>query len=280
MADSIRILHISDTHWANEPIAPLIDPHSRFDQLCDWIASWSDPIDFIVHTGDWVHRGHLTEDQGVSTKTAWNRLSKLGIPVLSAVGNHDHRIALSECVHSSVPKNWQFHRIDSQPGRLAYWFSPNKKSIADEAFLVLDARGPLDIDPRGNLCSEQLQAVEKLLVDSNRRWTIFLHYPPIPLDCNWIDQTMLIENGGQLHSLLASQPAKIRGVFFGHIHRPVCCIHQSILYASTGSTTMHFPNLPGDAKAVMQSDPIAFANYICINHNGALVKTQWTMLSQ
>jgi len=53
---------------------------------------------------------------------------------------------------------------------------------------------------------------------------------------------------------------------------------QSVLYASTGSAAMHFPNLPGDAQALMQSDPIAFANYISISQLGALVKTQWTML--
>lgn len=280
MADAIRILQLGDTHWACDPINQQIDPQARFEELCNWIAKLTDPIDFIFHTGDWVHRGQLPSDSGRSTQIAWGRLAQLGIPVLTAVGNHDHRQALRECLSNSLPHGWLLNRIDSQPERLAYWFSLEKKSLSLESFLVLDARGPQEIDPRGNLCSKQLAAVEELLADPLRSWTIFLHYPPIPLDCTWIDQTMLIENGEQLHSILVRHASKIRGVFFGHVHRPLCCLKQSILYASTGSGTMHFPNLPGDTQAVMQSDPIAFANYIRIDHNGALVKTQWTMLSK
>ncbi|MFM8402865.1 MAG: hypothetical protein ACKOAH_33975, partial [Pirellula sp.] len=79
--------------------------------------------------------------------------------------------------------------------------------------------------------------------------------------------------------LFAKNAHRIRGVFFGHIHRPLCCIKDSVLYASTGSAAMHFPNMPADNKAFAQSDPIAFANYITIRQSGTLVKTQWTMLS-
>jgi hypothetical protein len=42
---------------------------------------------------------------------------------------------------------------------------------------------------------------------------------------------------------------------------------------------MHFPNMPGDPQAIVQSDPLAFANYICIRDGMTLVKTQWTILS-
>jgi 3',5'-cyclic AMP phosphodiesterase CpdA len=275
MTVPIRILQIGDTHWAREPIAPGIDSLARFDSLCDWISSIKDPIDFIMHTGDWVHRGQLANDSGHSTRCAWRRLSRLGIPILTAVGNHDHRHALRECLTESLPKDWKLHALDSDLERLAYWFT-----LANESFLVLDARASQQIDPRGEICPRQLAALEELLADTSRTWTVFMHYPPINLDCDWIDRTMLIENGEHLHALLASHANRIRGVFFGHIHRPVCCMKQSVLYASTGSATMHFPNLPGDAQALMQSDPIAFANYISISQLGALVKTQWTMLSK
>lgn len=278
MSDSIHILQIGDTHWAKEPIAQGIDPQSRLDSLCNWINSLTAPIDFIVHTGDWVHRGHLAEDQGQTTRIAWERVSQLGIPILSAAGNHDNREALSQCLWRDFPTHWNLHRLDTAPQRLDYWFSINHPSLPQEAFLVLDARASQSIDPRGQFCQEQLAAVERLLSSSDKHWTVFLHYPPIPLDCDWIDQTMLIENGIQLHAILANHSSRIRGVFFGHVHRPVCCSKDSVFYASTGSSTVHFPNMPGDKQAVMQSDPIAFANYIRINPLGALVKTQWTML--
>jgi hypothetical protein len=90
---------------------------------------------------------------------------------------------------------------------------------------------------------------------------------------------MRIDNGHQLHELLALHSGRVRGVFFGHVHRPVCCLKDSILYASSGSSAMHFPNMPGDPQAIVQSDPLAFANYICIRDGMTLVKTQWTILS-
>lgn len=278
MQNPIRILHISDTHWASDPIRPDIDPKSRFDQLCDWIASLNQPIDAIIHSGDWVHRAQFSEDSGDSTRAAWNRLSQLGIPILTAVGNHDNRLALLECLQSSLPAHWNLDPVASQEPRLAYSISFTDQGRPDESIMVLDARDSQEIDPRGRLCMDQLTAVEKLLSNPHSNWTIFLHYPPIQLDCDWIDRTMLIENGKQLHQILTRNSSRIRGVFFGHIHRPICCHKDSILYASAGSSTMHFPNMPTDSQAIMQSDPIAFANYISISEGSTLVKTQWTMI--
>lgn len=274
MDRAIRFVHISDTHWASDAIAPGIDSKSRFDQLCDRIAAIPDPIDFIFHTGDWVHRGHLDGDTGYSTNQAWDRLQQLGLPVLTAVGNHDHRQRLSQRLRGSLPRDWQIHSVDCEEDRLAYWFE-----VRGEFFLVLDARASRQIDPRGELCARQLAAVRKLLADADRCWTIFLHYPPIELDCEWIDRTMRIENGHQFHELLALHSGRVRGVFFGHVHRPVSCLKDSILYVSSGSSAMHFPNMPGDPQAIMQSDPLALANYICIRDGMTLVKTQWTILS-
>jgi len=279
MAETIHILQLGDTHWATLPIASGIDSSARFDQVCKWIGSIREPIDWIVHTGDWVHQGHLATDSGDSTRTAWSQLSELGIPIATAVGNHDHRIALSECFFNAWPKGRKLYRLKPESDRLAYWFAIKADSDQGESILVLDARGSTQLDPQGEICDDQLTELEVLLADANRRWTIFLHYPPIELDCDWINRTMLIRNGSQLHALFAKNSQRIRGVFFGHIHRPLCCIKDGVLYASTGSAAMHFPNMPTDNKAFAQSDPIAFANYITISQSGTLVKTQWTMLS-
>lgn len=278
MNHPLRMLHIGDTHWASEPIAPGIDSQARLNQLCDWIASIHQPIDALIHTGDWVHRGQLDCDSGNSTRTAWNRLAQIGIPILTAVGNHDNRSVLTQCFQQNLPAHWTVHYIHSKHPRLAYWLTLNPQTSPHECVLVLDARDSQDIDPRGRLCDDQIIALEQLLSDPNRNWTIFLHYPPIPLECDWIDRTMLLENGTRLHAIFASYAKQIRGVFFGHIHRPICCVKDSVLYASTGSATMHFPNMPSDSAAIMQSDPVAFANYISISDSGTLVKTQWTML--
>jgi hypothetical protein len=145
MADTMHILQLGDTHWATSRIAPGIDSMARFEQVCRWIGSISDPIDWIVHTGDWVHRGHLATDSGESTRAAWNRLAEIGIPIVTAIGNHDHREALSQCFRKHWPDDRELHCIETQSDRLAYWFTNDTRSDRGESLLVLDTRGSTQI---------------------------------------------------------------------------------------------------------------------------------------
>ena len=274
----VRFLHISDTHWSKEQLAEGIDSAKRMTCLRDWIRSIRDPIDFIIHTGDWVHRGQVPGDDGESTRAAWGILQELEIPVLTTIGNHDNRRILVDCLFASVSRqlaygNIKLQAFDKIDERLAYHFQ-----VRDESFLVLDARDVLAIDPKGRLCERQLELVHKLMSETDRRWTLFLHYPPLPLDCDWIDRTMLIENGQALHECLLPYAHRIRGVFFGHVHRPTCTWRDGILYASAGAVGMHFPNMPSDEKAIMQSDPIAFANYVTLFENTVNLKQEWFLI--
>jgi 3',5'-cyclic AMP phosphodiesterase CpdA len=303
----IRFLQISDTHWSFDPITlPCgqlqIDTAKRFELLCRWIESLADPVDFIVHTGDWVHRGHVAGDSGESTRKVWDLAQRLGFPVLTAVGNHDHRSVLRECFEKSIAKLAANSSVrpsgemlasvaglaDGKPlglvggrdapdecERLCYRFT-----CKGEDFLVIDARDSQSIDPRGRIDSEQLIAIERYFANTTKACTLFLHYPPIRLDCHWIDRTMCVENGEELHSLLRKYRDRVRGVFFGHIHRPISAVVDGVMYASCGSSAMHFPNFPSQGDVEFESDPLAFANYVTIDGNSVLVKPQWVGTSQ
>jgi len=313
MASMVRFLQISDTHWSSEPLSlpsckQQIDTAKRFESLCAWIKSLRDPIDFIIHTGDWVHRGHVAGDSGESTRKIWDLAQQLGFPVFTAVGNHDHRSVLRECLvnsnaaHSGNGSNKSNGKMDTavlgladgKPleivggrnvldecahsvggDRLCYRFS-----CKDEDFLVLDARDSQSIDPRGRIDTDQMSAIESCFAYSTKMCTVFLHYPPIRLDCQWIDRTMCVENGEELHSLFRRYRDRIRGVFFGHIHRPISALVDGVLYASCGSSAMHFPNFPSQSDVEFEADPLAFANYVTIDGNSVLVKPQWVGTSQ
>jgi hypothetical protein len=86
---------------------------------------------------------------------------------------------------------------------------------------------------------------------------------------------MCVENGEELHSLLRKYRDRVRGVFFGHIHRPISAVVDGVMYASCGSSAMHFPNFPSQGDVEFESDPLAFANYVTIDGNSVLVKPQW-----
>lgn len=307
MASMVRFLQISDTHWSFDPLSlpscqQQIDTAKRFESLCKWIESLRDPIDFIVHTGDWVHRGHVAGDSGDSTRIVWELAQRLGFPVLTAVGNHDHRSVLRECLVNSIAQisgnasvtspdemgPTLFGISDGEPlellggadtsvedDRLCYRFS-----CKGQDFLVLDARDSQSIDPRGRLDTDQLSALERYFASSTNSCTVFLHYPPIELDCQWIDRTMCVENGGELHSLFRKYRDRVRGVFFGHIHRPISAMVDGVLYASCGSSAMHFPNFPSLSEVEFEADPLAFANYVTIGVKSVLIKPQWVETSR
>jgi 3',5'-cyclic AMP phosphodiesterase CpdA len=276
MRKNIHFLHLSDTHWAFEPIGEGIDSKNRYEALRNWIRNCNAPVDFIVHTGDLVHRGQIESDTGLSTRKAWELTQTLGLPLFPVTGNHDNRPALADCFWKNISS---FPNFNTQPllqnspassSKIAYYFS-----IHDEDFVVLDARDTQQIDPQGHLDPQQLDSLISLLQHGNRKLTLFMHYPPVVMDCEWIDRTMTIQNGMELHRNLVPFRDRIRAVFFGHIHRPTSTFVDGILYVSCGSSAMHFPNLPNDSSVEFQRDPVAFANYVTISENAVWIKPQW-----
>jgi len=272
---SLRILQISDTHLGAVPdfeIGPGIKPWERTTTLVDAIHRWmirdAIEVDFIIHTGDLVHRGHLSQDDGASTRRGLEMFRSLAKPMHWVVGNHDNRLALQQTLGSMPGES-----LTTRRDRWAYHFLHGKERV-----VLLDARGSLEYDPQGEISPDQFALFESLLRTTEEPISVFLHYPPITLGSEWIDRTMLVRNGPELHQLLAAHRSRVRGVFFGHVHRSTCTMKEGILYASCGSATMHFPNWPGSNSAVACNDPIAFVQYIQISDDGVVVKPQWKLL--
>lgn len=272
LAMSLNILQISDTHLGADPnfeIAPGIYPWQRSQAVVQamhrWIAEEGIPVDCIVHTGDLVHRGHVPSDDGESTRRALDLFRPLPRPIHWVVGNHDNRNALRNFV-GDMPG----YALTTQQDQWAYHVVLRGERIA-----ILDARGPREVDPQGVITPDQLVSLGRVLAATTEPISIFLHYPPIPLGCDWIDRTMLIRNGLELHDLLHAHRDRVRGVFFGHIHSPTCTLLDGIMYASCGSVAMHLPNWPCANNATVSCDPIAFAQYIQIGEESVSVKTQW-----
>lgn len=272
---TLYVLQISDTHLCDSPdaeIAPGVSPWPRVRALIARIREWIEkdqvPIDWIIHTGDLVHRGHLATSHETSTRLGLELFQSIPKPIGWVVGNHDHRPAIRKWVG-----NRPGHALTNEPDRWCYhWVDKGERIV------VLDARGPLDLDPQGELSQEQLDKFSSLLATTSEPVSVFMHYPPIPLGCDWIDRTMLVRNGAMLHEILKTHRERIRGVFFGHIHRPMSVLQDGILYAACGSSTMHFPTWPNASSALTTNDKVAFAQLIEIGPQGVRVKPQWLEL--
>jgi 3',5'-cyclic-AMP phosphodiesterase len=273
---SLNILQISDTHLGADPsfeIAPGNHPWLRSQAVAQavhrWISVEKIPVDFIVHTGDIVHRGHIPSDDGEGTRRSIALFQSLPRPIHWVIGNHDNRTAIRECLRP-MPGT----PLTADQDRWAYHFILRGERIA-----ILDARGPLEYDPQGEIADDQLASLSNLLAATLEPINIFLHYPPISMGCDWIDRTMLIRNGDLLHELLRPHRQRVRGVFFGHIHSPTFTLRDGIVYASCGSSAVHLPNWPTADAAIPSSEPVAIVQYIQITQDGVSIKPKWVFLS-
>jgi hypothetical protein len=59
---------------------------------------------------------------------------------------------------------------------------------------------------------------------------------------------MALQNGERLHAILLKAHARLRGVFFGHIHQNVDIYRDGILYSSVLSSWYQLHSYPGQEK--------------------------------
>jgi Icc protein len=242
-----RFAHISDTHFG-----PTAD-YARHgfaarpcaERLVDLLNDLDPPPDFVLHTGDVV-----TAPDPASYALAAATFARLRLPVYFATGNHDTAADIGRNMPMAARED-----LSGDPDLLTYAFN-----AGTHRFLVLDARGPDAIDPHGLLSEAQLSILDRELAAGDAPLTVFCHYPPLALGIPWIDETMLILNGGELHRRLVVVRDRLRGVFFGHIHQPLVFQRDGVLYASAPSAFAQLSGSPTDQVArVDAAAPPGFA---------------------
>jgi 3',5'-cyclic AMP phosphodiesterase CpdA len=161
--------------------------------------------------------------------------AKLKSPIYYVNGNHDSATAIQR--HLSMgPRT-----ILGDDDRLTYFFE-----ICGFRFLVLDAKGPPEIDPNGLLPDSQLDLLARESQEVGPPLIIFIHFPILPMNSIWMDTNMLLLNGPTVHRLLYPARNRIRAVFSGHVHQHMQMVKDGILYASVASTFSQFGAWPED----------------------------------
>lgn len=235
----VRFAHISDTHigpdreasrYAAQPAACLV-------RVLEAIAHLAAPVDFILHTGDVA-----ADPDPEAYRLVAEIFAPCAVPCYFVAGNHDDpslltqqlRMGPREMLQAGAP--WPTYTFE----------------CSGERFLVLGADAPPELEPHGRLGAAVLDVVDDVLRQPGS-WTVILHYPPLPLDCAWIDREMLLLDGEALHQRLLPYRERLRGVLFGHVHRTVSLTRDGILYASAGSTFSRFNIGPTDERMVFEA---------------------------
>lgn len=249
MQSPVYFVHISDTH-----IGPTADysRHGHNSLSCarrvvEVINALPTRPDFVIHTGDVVTNPHPN-----SYRLAAETFAQLEAPVYYVNGNHDRAADIRQYLPMG-PK------IDAgaDPSRLSYTFE-----VKGRRFLVLDARGPDEIDPEGLLPDSQLELLAQEAVPDGPPLAVFVHFPALPLNSPWMDRNMLIRNGEAMHRALLSARSRLVGVFHGHIHQPLQIVRDGILYVSVASVFSQFRAWPGSIEPHYDPDHDPGYNFI------------------
>ncbi|MGD2077076.1 MAG: metallophosphoesterase [Chloroflexota bacterium] len=233
VAEAVYFVHISDTHFG-----PTVD-YSRYGhtplpcarRLVEIINTMPQRPDFVIHTGD------VTAEPGyASYRLAAETFDRLETPVYYVAGNHDTPAGIRRHLTMGPKQD-----LDPDPDRLSYVFE-----IKGHRFLVLDARGPEEIEPRGLLPASQLEIVARETGPDGPPLIVFLHYPVLAMNSVWMDENMPVVNGGVLHRSLRRAKGRLRGVFHGHVHQHMQIVRDGISYSSTASVFSQFAAWPDD----------------------------------
>ncbi len=261
MPDVIHGIHLSDTH-----IGPSRDfdvrgnrSRERLDRIVRAIGALDFVPDFVVHTGDLVD-----DPDPRSYAVAAEALAPLAPPLYCVTGNHDDAAMIT----AGVPMGPRTPLIDD-PDRLAYRFDfPGLRSY------VLDAKLSDTTDPHGALPDNQLEALADSLAEDDTPFAIYVHFPPFGIHSCWIDDHLPLHNGEALHDLIRSQAiGRVRGVFFGHLHRAVQQYRDGVLYSGVSSPVCEFAAGVCEERFGFESDCPLVYNQLSFSDRGAVVKT-------
>jgi 3',5'-cyclic-AMP phosphodiesterase len=258
----MRFVHISDTH-----IGPTADYRLHGQAALPTLEALVERINALPFRPDFVlHNGDVTNDASeASYALARPILEKLKVPVYYVMGNHDRpdpmlRVLLGKTTTGS---------------RYDYYTEIDGFGLA-----VFDTRGP--VDPAGTMTDEQFAVLRDLCKRDGPPLIIAVHHQPIGLDSRWLDEvwenglSMPLDCAEAFRAAIAPARARIRGVFFGHVHRGFQAVQDGILYCSAPSALVQFESWPHAETAIAALDELPGFGVVTVTPTQTLVR-QYTL---
>ena len=256
--EPVYFVHISDSHFGPTAVYERHghQPQPAVERAVEIINNLPTRPDFVIHTGDVV-----TDPDASSYRRATAVFSQLQMPVYFVTGNHDRSRDVQQFMQMGPRQP-----LSDDPDVLSYAFE-----VKGYRFVVLDARGPDEIDPHGLLSEAQMDVVRAEATAVGPPLTIFMHFPVLPMNSIWMDANMPVLNGAALHQALLPARERLRGVFYGHVHQSMQTIRDGILYTAVPSLFAQFTAWHTDDFVREDPDYLPGFNFIHLLPNQTII---------
>lgn len=195
------IVQISDTHIVEEDrlVYRAIDANEGLRKAVSKINAMSPQPDCVVCTGDLTNRGRAAQYEVFGSI-----VSDLKAPLFVIPGNHDDTDALQR----SLPDLWRSAE------------TPQHGFIHDQGQTrLIFLNSTIAGEHHGHIDEERCTWLRAHVEDAPAHVLVFLHHPPFETGIWWMDA--IGNSGGQVLENLLAEYDTVRGVFAGHIHRPI-----------------------------------------------------------
>jgi len=208
----IKIVHLSDAHIVAAPHRLYgLDPRERLARAVADITARHRDADLCVVTGDLAHWGEANAYAAFAE--AWIGVD---LPVVFMIGNHDDRDTFNRMMPSAL--------VDESG------FVQGLRRIGDLTCLFLDTHQPGT--HAGSLCERRRAWLARALADAPGEVLVFLHHPPLAVGVAPMDAIALTD-ADAFAAVLDPYRPRIRHLFFGHLHRPVCGVWRGYSFSGT-----------------------------------------------
>lgn len=210
-----KIIHVTDTHLVEHQHALYgMDPAHNLRLCVQAINADQADADLCVITGDLAHKGHPQAYEQLQSI-----LDELVMPYTVILGNHDSRPNFLDRF-SGMP-------VDGN-GFVQYTID-----MGDYLGVFLDTNHPGV--SYGVFCEQRAAWLSGVLAGDSRPVLLFMHHPAFPIGIPSMDKISLLEPA-PFEQAIEGHVSRIRHLFFGHIHRPICGSWRGIAFSTLRGT--------------------------------------------
>ena len=247
----MKFIHLTDPHLV-DPARLLygVDPRARLRLAVADINAHHGDAAFVVLTGDLTHWG-----QTVGYAALAEVLAGLAMPCHLVLGNHDRRDRFVE-VFPRTPRD--------ENGFVQYTVATPEGTL-----VILDTNGAAD--GSGILCERRLGWLASTLANTEGPLFLAMHHPPFDTGIDAMDAIGLVQKPA-FTAVIEPHRARIRHLFFGHLHRPMCGAWRGVPFSTIRSTCHQValvlgpqPGLAGNLEEPQYAVVLAHADQVVVH---------------